>query len=120
VALAALECLLIPAFAVLADVPLLAHPWAMLLVAGLGNLGICAVGTLASAVVAGSRQKGGLLALVVLPLVIPVVLAAAEATRLAAEGSLGAAWWRWIGLLAAFAAIFVTAGAVLFDFVIGD
>jgi len=120
IALAALECLLIPAFAALADVPLMSHPGAMLLVALLGNVGICAVGTLLSGLVAGVRHGGSLLVLIVLPLVIPVVLAAAEATRLAAEGQLGPEWWRWVHLLAAFAAIFVTAGATLFDFVIRD
>ena len=120
IALAALECLLIPIFAALADVPLMGNPGAMLLVALLGNVGICAVGTLLSGLVAGVRHAGSLLVLIVLPLVIPVVLAAAEATRLAAEGQLGPEWWRWVHLLATFAAIFVTAGATLFDFVIRD
>ncbi len=119
-ALAALECLLIPVFAALADVPLMANPGPMLLVAILGNVGMCAVGTLLSGLVAGARHNGSLLVLVVLPLVIPVVLAAAEATRLAAEGQIGPEWWRWVRLLAAFAAVFVTAGATLFDFVIRD
>ena len=43
VALAALEMILIPLFIVLSGVPLLLHPWAMLLVAGLGNVAICGV-----------------------------------------------------------------------------
>jgi heme exporter protein B len=120
VALASLECLLIPAFAALSDVPLMSRPGAMLLVALLGNVGICAVGTLLSGLVAGVRRSGSLLVLIVLPLAIPVVLAAAEATRLVAEDRLGPEWWRWVHLLAAFAAVFVTAGATLFDFVIRD
>ena len=44
--LAALQCVLIPLFVVLTDVPLLSRPWAMLLVALLGNLGIASAGTL--------------------------------------------------------------------------
>jgi ABC-type transport system involved in cytochrome c biogenesis permease component len=55
--------------------------------------------------------------LLALPAAIPVVLAAAEATRLLAEGRLEAAWWDWNGLLAAFAAVFTVAGMVLMDFV---
>ena len=55
--------------------------------------------------------------LLALPLAIPVVLAAAEATRLQAEGQIDGAWWDWNGLLAAFAAIFIVAGTVLIDFV---
>ncbi len=120
VALGALQCVLIPLFVVLCDVPLMRHPWAMVLVAVLGNLGIASIGTLLSALATGIRHSGNLLAVLVLPLVIPVVLAAAEATRLIAENHLAAEWWRWVQLLAAFAVVFITAGIVLFDFVIED
>jgi len=120
IAVAALQCILIPLFVVLSDVPLLAYPWAMLLVAFLGNLGIAAVGTLLSALTGGIRPNGNLLVLLVLPMVIPVVLAAAEATRLIALGDFGPAWWRWIQLLGAFAVVFVTAGTILFDFAIEE
>ena len=47
--LAALQCVLIPLFVILTDVPLLSHPWEMCLVALLGNAGIAASGTLLSA-----------------------------------------------------------------------
>jgi heme exporter protein B len=117
IALAAVQCVLVPLFVALADVPLLARPWPLVAVAILGNVGIAAVGTLVSALAAGIRQNANLSVLLVLPLVIPVVLAAAEATRLIAQDDLGAAWWQWIQLLAAFAVIFTTAGTVLFEFV---
>lgn len=120
VALAALQCVLIPLFVVFSDAPLLAHPWAMLLVALLGNLGIAAMGTLVSALANGIRHSGNLLALLALPMAVPVVLGSAEATRLLAEGTFGAEWWRWIQLLGAFAVVFITAGVLLFDFVIED
>jgi heme exporter protein B len=120
IALGAVQCVLIPLFVVLSDVPLLARPWAMLLVAVLGNLGIAAVGTLLSALASGIRHGANLSVLLVLPLVIPVVLGAAEATRLGIEESLDAAWWRWCQLLAAFAVVFIAAGAVLFEFVTED
>lgn len=120
VAILALECLLIPLFVVLSDVPLTRHPGAMLLVALLGNLGIASVGTLLSALACGIGRSGSLLALLVLPAVVPVVLASAEATRLIAENDLGTEFWRWIQLLGCFAAVFITAGIVLFDFVVED
>ena len=65
------------------------------------------------------RQRA-YLSLLLLPMVIPVVLAAAEATTLAVENDLGGAWWRWIQLLAAFAVIFLTVGIVLFDHAIEE
>jgi heme exporter protein B len=120
VALAALQCVLVPLFVVLSGVPLLAHPAATVLVALLGNLALAAVGTLLSALAAGIRQSAYLLPLLVLPMAVPVVLGAAEATRLAADGDFGPEWWRWIQLLAAFAVLFVTLGMVLFDFVVED
>jgi heme exporter protein B len=120
IALAALEAILIPLFAVLSDVELARHPWTVLLVAILGNVGIAAVGTLVSAMSAGIRHGAGLLVLLVLPLATPVVLAAAESTRLACEGPLGPEFWRWVQFLAGFAAIFVAAGVMLFDYVVEE
>ena len=114
------ECFIIPLFIVLCGVSLDAHPWHVVLIAALGNFGLSAVGTLVSTLVAGMRQGGGLLALVVLPLSVPVVLAAAEATRLLLEGDPGPEWWRWIQLLATFVLVFITAGVMLFDFAIED
>lgn len=120
IALAALEVILIPLFAVLSGVGLGSHPWDMLLVALLGNLGISAVGTLLSALSAGLRHGAGLLVLLLLPLATPVVLAAAEATRLVCEGSFDHEYWRWVQLLGGFAAIFITAGMMLFEYVVED
>jgi heme exporter protein B len=120
VALGALQAVLIPLFIVLCDAPLAMHPWAMFLVAILGNLGIAAVGTLLSALTSGTRQSGSMLALLALPLAIPVVLAASKATQCLGGEQIDADWWRWIQLLGAFAAVFVTAGVLLFDFVMED
>jgi heme exporter protein B len=118
--LAALQCVLIPLFVVLTDVPLLCRPWAMLLVALLGNLGIASAGTLLSALATRAHKGANLTVLLALPMAIPVVLAATEATRLLTEGRLDQAWWDWNGLLAAFAAVFVVAGIVLMDFVMEE
>jgi heme exporter protein B len=115
--LAVLQAALIPLFAVLTDVPLLKLPWAMGLVALLGNIGIASIGTLLSALSARVQKGASLTALLALPMVIPVVLAASEATRIQAEGRIDGAWWDWNGLLACFAAIFIVAGVVLIDFV---
>jgi heme exporter protein B len=119
-ALAALQCVLIPMFVVFSDVPLLAHPWPLLLAAFLGNLGIAALGTLVSALAAGIGRRGNLLVILVLPMAVPVVIASAEATRLAIAGAFGAEWWRWVQLQAVFATVYVTAGTLLFGFVVED
>jgi heme exporter protein B len=115
--LAALQCVLIPLFVLLTDVPLFSRPWAMALVALLGNFGIASAGTLLGAVATRIHKGASLTLLLALPMVIPVVLAAAEATRLLAEGQIDRSWWDWNGLLAVFAATFIVAGTVLMDFV---
>ena len=115
--LAVLQCVLIPLFVVLTDVPLLSHPgpwpwWRCWGTSALPRPARC------SSALATRVHKGtNLTVLLALPMAIPVVLAAAEATRLLAEGRLDGAWWDWNGLLAAFAAIFIVAGMVLMDFV---
>ncbi len=85
IALATVQAVIIPLFVILSDVPLLASPAALCLVAALGNIGIAAVGTLVSAV-AARIGRDNLLVILVLPLVIPVLVTAAEASRLLAEG----------------------------------
>jgi heme exporter protein B len=113
-ALVLLELVLIPAFVVFANVELLANPLMLGLVAVLGNLGFVSVGVTLSALTNHSSQKAGLLALILLPLLSPVLVAAAEATRLAMYGEWNEQWWSWIQLLAAFAVLFTTLGLVLF------
>ena len=120
VALLLLEAVLIPAFTVFSGVPLLEQPLPLGLVVVLGNLGFVAVGVLSSALTSHSSHKGGLLALVLLPLVTPVLLGAAEATRLAMLGDLGEQWWGWIQLLAAFSVLFTSLGLLVFHFAIED
>lgn len=119
-ALSVLHLVLIPLFVVLCDVPLLAHPLAMLLVVVLANLGIAAVGTLLSALANTLRRESSLFVLLALPAVIPVILGAARATSLLLEGNFGAEWSLWIQLLAGFAVIFAVTGSVLFEFVIEE
>ena len=120
VALLALECVLIPLFFVLGALPLLPHAGELALIALLTSLGLAAVGTLVSALATSSERGGSTLVLVVLPLAIPVVLAAAECTRLVVQGQVDESWWRWIQLLGAFAVIFTTAGTLLFEYAIED
>lgn len=116
----ALQLVVVPFFAVVCDAQWLAHPGELLLVSVLANLGITSVGTLLGAMSSGMSQSQGLLALLLLPLLAPVILAASEATRLIAENHVGLAGWHWVQLLSAFAIVYVTAGWALFEFVIED
>jgi ABC-type transport system involved in cytochrome c biogenesis permease component len=60
------------------------------------------------------------LALLLLPLATPVMLASAEATRLLVLDDVGEQWWRWVQMLAAFVVLFMTMGLLVFEFAIED
>ncbi len=95
-------------------------PWELALVMLLGNVGISAVGTVVGALGVGSRDGHGLLALLLLPLWVPVLLAASKATTLVLLGQDGPELARWLQLLSACAVIYVAAGLMLFEFAIED
>jgi heme exporter protein B len=120
ISLAAVQVIAVPLFAFLTGVHLLAYPWKMLLIALLVSVGVSSVGTLLGALLSGAGQCVSLLALLGLPMVIPLLLAASEATSLIAVKNAGPDWWRSIQLLAAFAFVFVTAGMMLFEFLLED
>jgi heme exporter protein B len=119
-ALAILELVLVPAFIVFSDIPFGARPGPLLLIAALGNVGFAAMGTLVGGLTSGLRRRSGLLALLLLPLVVPVVFGTAEATRLLLAGQIDSLWWQWIQLLALFAAVFTVTGAMSFEFIMED
>lgn len=91
---------------------------ALLLVAAAGTVGFVAVGTLFGAMTAHLRAREVLLPVLLLPLAVPVLLAAVELTRLvlANEGwDRTAPWWQ---LLLGFDVVFLVAGLLTFEFVL--
>lgn len=91
--------------------------WEFALVIGLGLSGFAIVGTLFAAVVASTRLRGGLLALIVFPLTLPVVIVTTQTlrTRLAEGGSLDVSGLAMLGL---FDVIFITVSWMVFDLVL--
>jgi heme exporter protein B len=110
----------VPAMVVFSGAPLLDQPMALVLVAVLANVGFASLGVVMSGLTAGIGQRGNLLALLLLPLMMPVMIGAAEATRLGATGDLGESWRRWVQLLAVFGVLYSTIGALLFEHVLED
>ena len=112
------EILVFPVFGVIFDLPLLQPT--LILVAVLATLGIAAVGTLFAAMAVNTRAREVMLPLLFLPAVVPVVIAAVEASAAAlGNGGSGEAL-RWLPLLAAYDAVFVVACAFAFHFVVEE
>jgi heme exporter protein B len=90
----------------------------LLLVAMAGTVGFAAVGTLFAAMTVQLRAREVLLPVLLLPLAVPVLLAAVKLT----EGALAGEPWRtalpWWQLLLAFDVIFVVVGLLTFELVL--
>ncbi|MCL5948018.1 MAG: heme exporter protein CcmB [Actinobacteria bacterium] len=87
---------------------------AELLVSGiLGTVGLAAAGTIYGALVSGMRLRETLLPLLFLPVASPVLIAGTRAWQIGLQGNSSASS-PWLGLLGAFAALYICAGIVLY------
>jgi len=94
-----------------------AAPGQFALVMSLGMNGFAAIGTLFSAVVSSSRLQGGLLALTVFPLALPLVIASTQLLlRIFRDGE--PAGGQALAVVVAFDLIFLAASWVLFEWVL--
>src|SRR5262245_15353129 len=108
-----IEVVALPVFAAVFDAPLLA-PGGLLTVL-LGRLGLAAAGTLFAALAAQTRARDVLLPLVLLPLLVPLLIAAARATDDLLAGAATPASAPWWQLLVGLVALFLGASVLLFD-----
>jgi heme exporter protein B len=107
-------------FSVLYNVDMLGTAAPMGLIMLLATVGFCAVGTLFSALAVGLRARDVLLAILLFPVIVPVVLAAAKSTGgvLDGRGLTGSAGW--LLLLLVYDAVFLSISIMTFDFVVED
>ena len=113
------EVVLVPIFAVLYNVSLVAVVGRLALVIVLGTLGLCITGTVFSAIAAHARMRELLLPLLLLPILVPLLIAAVECTTslLAADPGLERGW---LALLVGFDIVFLTASWLLSDFLLEE
>jgi heme exporter protein B len=113
------EVVLLPVFAVLYNVPLLPVLGRLVLVLMLGTFGLTITGTVFSAVAAQARMRELLLPLLLLPVLVPLLLAAVEATAglLADTPEFQRTW---LEILIGFDVIFFTASWLLSDYLLED
>ena len=117
VLMAALAVVVTPVAIVLFRFDLSDHPYAFAIVMTLGMIGFAAIGTLFSAAVSSTRLQGGLLAMLVFPLSLPVVIASTQMMRgLFEQGqSLGGSG---LALLVAFDIVFLVVSWLVFEMVL--
>jgi len=120
--LVVVEAAAVPAFAVLLLGPSAADALPDLLaVLLLADLGIAVVGTLVGALAVQTRARDLIVPLIALPLLLPVVIAAAQASSpLFAEAGAGALPGRWLVVLALYDGVFALLAFGVFDFLLED
>jgi heme exporter protein B len=120
--LVAVEIVAVPAFAILllgpSAWPVLPELAAVLLLA---DLGVAVVGTLVGALGVQARARELIVPIIALPLLIPVVIAAARATSpLLLEAGAAGLPGRWIAVLALYDLVFGLVALAIFDFLLEE
>ncbi len=93
--------------------------WVLLLMV-LASAGYTAVGTVFAAMLSGLRGRDVMLPVLLFPIVVPIILAAVNATQevLIREEMEFFSWW--VKLLIGFDVIYLSTGYLVFDYVVGD
>ena len=112
------ELVLLPVFAVLFDFS--AFSVGLLLAIVLATLGFATVGTLFSAIAVHTRSREIMLPLLFLPVIVPVIIGAVEASSNSIGGSGLGGSGRWLGLIAAFDAIYLVLCPWMFGLVVEE
>lgn len=114
------ELALLPVFGIFFDLTLWERPGWLLLILVLGTWGLVSLGTLFSAVSANTRMQELMLPLLLLPLTVPVLIAAIELTNVLLSGRPMAEASLWFKMLAGFDTIFTVLCWLLFGYVIEE
>ena len=120
--LCVVELVAVPAFALLLLGPSLTQALPQLvLVLVLANAGIAAIGTLVASLAIQTRARDLIVPLLALPLLVPVLLAAARAaTPLLQDGGAGALPGNWVAFLAIYDLLFALIAYAVFDYLLED
>ena len=120
--LAALELVAVPLFAILLLGPSPdASQWLQLVaVLALADVGLAVIGTLVAAIAVRTRARDLITSILALPLLIPVIIGASQATRPLFEGGAAGAPARWLVILALYDLVFGLLAWALFDYLVED
>lgn len=112
------EAIALPVFTLLFNLPVLSLQ--LITITFLATVGFVAVGTLFSALAVNTKAREMVLPILFLPVVVPVLIGAVEASGLALSGESWSRLSPWLGIIVAFDAIFLVVSFLVFTFVIED
>ena len=108
--------LLLPLLAVLYDLPQFSP--LLLLILPPGCLGLAAVGTLLAALTVQTRARDSLLPVLLLPVALPLLIAALRAANAALGNAPAADFLTWLQVLLLVDLVYLVAGLLLYEFVL--
>ncbi|MXX53481.1 MAG: ABC transporter permease subunit [Dehalococcoidia bacterium] len=112
------EAIVYPAFAIIFNLPLWIPELIPIIL--LATLGISAVGTIFSAMSVNTRSREVMLPALFFPVIVPVIIGAAEATGLVFDSQDDANLARWATFLAVFDAVFLVVCPVVFGMILEE
>lgn len=111
------ECVIVPLFIFFFNLPFWQTTGRLAPVLVPGLLGFAAIGTLFAAVALRTRAREVMLPLLMLPLAVPLFLAAIDASRRLLDGESIGAVTHWLNLIGAFDLLFLVVGWLTFEYV---
>ena len=114
------EVISLPFFSVFLNVEVLPSLGQLIPLMILGTLGFSAVGTLFAAMSANTKMREVMLPLLLLPILVPILLAVVEGTKAALTGEGLDGVSGWIKIAVTFCVLFTAASVILFDYVVED
>lgn len=112
------EALVIPLYAVLYNVNLFLPELALVIL--LGSIGYTVVGTLLSSMAVQARTRDILLPILLFPVVLPVLIAAVNASKGILQGFERSEIMVWLNILIVYDIIFTAVGFMAFDYVVEE
>ena len=113
------ELIVLPAFFILNNLSFDRTFFEIAAIAGLGTLGIAAVGTILSTISANTRMKEVMLPILQIPLTVPVVIASVEATG-GVMGGDRPEISTWLSILAGFSIVYLTVSYLVFEYTVEE
>jgi len=113
-----MEVITLPVLFVLFDYRLKGSLLFFISVVILGAWGFIAIGTFLAALSVNTRNSEILLPIILFPLIVPLLIAAVQATGIILSGGAWSGWSNWFKILVAFDIIFTVAPWLLFDYLL--
>lgn len=107
-------------FSVLYNVDIVATLGPMALILMLASVGFSSVGTLFSAVSVGLKTRDVILSILLFPVMVPVVLAAAKSSGAVLDGAGMGSAALWLALLVVYDVIFLAVSIMVFDYAVEE